>query len=115
MKRNFTKLMAAFALLVGLTIPMGMWGQTRAEGDTHEFEQSLEQLLNNNALISSITPCDRGQHQALEPSQARFYPSGSASDHLPLRRSHGTGEQALEEQQGQRYGPDREGAHRETR
>lgn len=28
MKRNFTKILAAFALLVGLTIPMGMWGQT---------------------------------------------------------------------------------------
>ena len=55
MKGKFTKIMAAVALLVGLTIPMGMWGQTRAEGDTHEFEQSLEQLLNNNALISSIT------------------------------------------------------------
>lgn len=27
MKRNFTKILAAFALLVGLTIPMGMWGQ----------------------------------------------------------------------------------------
>jgi hypothetical protein len=55
MKGKFTKIMAAMALLVGLTIPMGVWGQTRAEGDTHEFEQSLEQLLNNNALISSIT------------------------------------------------------------
>lgn len=28
MKRNFTRILAAFALLVGLTIPMGMWGQT---------------------------------------------------------------------------------------
>lgn len=28
MKRNFTKILAAFALLVGLTIPMGVWGQT---------------------------------------------------------------------------------------
>ena len=55
MKGKFTKIMAAVALLVGLTIPMGVWGQTRAEGDTHEFEQSLEQLLNNNASISSIT------------------------------------------------------------
>ena len=31
MKGKFTKIMAALALLVGLTIPMGMWGQTRAE------------------------------------------------------------------------------------
>ena len=29
MKRNFTKILAAFALLVGLAIPMGVWGQTR--------------------------------------------------------------------------------------
>ena len=28
MKRNFTRILAAFALLVGLTIPMGMWGQS---------------------------------------------------------------------------------------
>ena len=28
MKGKFTKIMAALALLVGLTIPMGMWGQT---------------------------------------------------------------------------------------
>ncbi len=28
MKRNFTRILAAFALLVGLTIPMGVWGQT---------------------------------------------------------------------------------------
>ncbi len=27
MKRNFTRILAAFALLVGLTIPMGVWGQ----------------------------------------------------------------------------------------
>ena len=36
MKRNFTKILAAFALLVGLTIPMGMWGQTR-ESETITF------------------------------------------------------------------------------
>ena len=30
MKQRFTKLLAAFALLVGLTIPMGMWGQTKS-------------------------------------------------------------------------------------
>ncbi len=29
MKRNFTRILAAFALLVGLAIPLGMWGQTR--------------------------------------------------------------------------------------
>lgn len=28
MKGKFTKIMAALALLVGLTIPMGLWGQT---------------------------------------------------------------------------------------
>ena len=27
MKRNFTRILAAFALLVGLTIPLGVWGQ----------------------------------------------------------------------------------------
>ena len=31
MNRKFTKLLAAFALLVGLAIPMGMWGQTRTD------------------------------------------------------------------------------------
>ncbi len=28
MKRRFTKILAALALLVGLTVPLGMWGQT---------------------------------------------------------------------------------------
>lgn len=36
MKRNFTKILAAFALLVGLTIPMGVWGQTR-DAETFTF------------------------------------------------------------------------------
>ena len=54
MKKRFTRILAALALLVGLTIPMGVWGQTRAEGDTHEFSQTLQQLLNNNASIPSI-------------------------------------------------------------
>ena len=31
MKKRFTKILAAFALLVGLTIPVGVWGQTRSE------------------------------------------------------------------------------------
>ena len=54
MTRKFTKMMAAFALLTFLAVPMGMRGQTRAEGDTHDFSQTLQQLLNNNASISSI-------------------------------------------------------------
>lgn len=40
MKRNFTRILAALALLVGLAIPMGVWGQTTvtftAETDTGE-------------------------------------------------------------------------------
>lgn len=40
------------ALLVVLILTCGnAWG---AEGDTHDFSQSLQQLLNNNASISSI-------------------------------------------------------------
>ena len=37
MKKRFTRILAAFALLVGLTIPMGMWGQTR---ETDGFDLS---------------------------------------------------------------------------
>lgn len=54
MNKKFTKLMAAIALLTFLAVPMGMRGQTRSEGDTHEFSQSLSQLLNDNASIPSI-------------------------------------------------------------
>ena len=31
-----------------------MWGQTKGEGDTHEFSQTLSQLLNNSATIAPI-------------------------------------------------------------
>ena len=36
MKRNFTRILAALALLVGLTIPMGVWGQTMTDVIDHD-------------------------------------------------------------------------------
>ena len=54
MKKTFTNLIAALALLVFMMPSLAGWGQTRADGDTHDFSQSLSQLLNNNASIPSI-------------------------------------------------------------
>ena len=54
MKKTFTKFLAALMLLAIFTPSFTAMGQTRAEGDTHEFSQTLSQLLNNNATISSI-------------------------------------------------------------
>lgn len=56
MKNKFTLLFAAtIVLLLNLfTTPNPAVGQTRGEGDTHNFAQNLQQLLNNNASISSI-------------------------------------------------------------
>ena len=43
----------AMVLTMLLIVGIGQaWG---AEGDTHDFTQTLSQLLNNNATISSIT------------------------------------------------------------
>lgn len=39
-------------MFLTLTVSANAWGE---EGDTHDFAQSLSQLLNNNATISSIT------------------------------------------------------------
>ena len=39
-------------MFLTLSVTTNAWG---AEGDTHDFAQSLSQLLNNNAKISSIT------------------------------------------------------------
>jgi len=45
-------------LILLLTLGVGqMWG---AENDTHDFSQSLSQLLNNNASISGINILDQG-------------------------------------------------------
>jgi hypothetical protein len=54
MNKKFTKLIAALALLVFIAPPMVGWGQTRDNGDTHEFSQSISVVLNNNASIPSI-------------------------------------------------------------
>ena len=55
MKRKITFLIAAVVMLLTLIIlPDKLIGQTRDEDDTHDFSQSLEQLLNNNATIASI-------------------------------------------------------------
>ena len=54
MKKTFTKFLAALMLLAIFTPSMIAVGQTKAEGDTHEFSQTLQQLLNNSATISSI-------------------------------------------------------------
>ena len=55
MKQRFTKLLAAVALLVGLTIPMGMWGQTRAEEvySTCRFGSSYNP--NNSSYTGTFT------------------------------------------------------------
>ena len=65
MKQRFTKLLAAVALLVGLTIPMGMWGQTR------------------NVIVSNFTDKDLsvGQNEltwSASPAFNSFESSGSA-------------------------------------
>ena len=51
MKRRFTILTAAFALLAILAIPMGM---KAAEGDVHDMSITQSTVLNNNAAIPSI-------------------------------------------------------------
>jgi len=50
MKRRFTILTAAIALLTILAFPMGMWGQT--DGD---FEFNLNQLYQNGELVTAKT------------------------------------------------------------
>ena len=56
MKRKITSLTTAIIVLCVMlfTIPNTSWGQIKAEGDTHDFSQTLQQLLNNNASIASI-------------------------------------------------------------
>ena len=54
MNKKFTILTAAFALLMALSIPLTGWGQTKSEGDTHDFAQTLQAQLNNNASINPI-------------------------------------------------------------
>lgn len=55
MKKKFTILItAALALLTMIVQPGRAVGQSRTEGDTHQFPQTLQQLLNNNATIPSI-------------------------------------------------------------
>ena len=51
MKRSFTILTAAFALLAILAIPMGM---KAAEGDVHDMNITQSTNLNNNASIPSV-------------------------------------------------------------
>ena len=51
MKKKFTFLIAAIMLLTMSVIPMRMIG---AEGDTHDFPQSISASLNNNATIDPI-------------------------------------------------------------
>ena len=60
MKQRFTKLLAAFALLVGLAIPMGMWGQTRVEKNvTYSWNSNSKAFVKEtttNDAVDEITP-----------------------------------------------------------
>ncbi len=59
MKKRFTRILAALALLVGLTIPMGMWGQTRVEESlialTFPDDNSSNNGLTQNQYLSTWT------------------------------------------------------------
>lgn len=52
MKQRFTKLLAAVALLVGLTIPLGMWGQNPSW--SHEFANG-DTYANNSVTVNGAT------------------------------------------------------------
>ena len=52
MTRRFTRILAAFALLVGLTIPLGMWGQQTTW--SHEFV-SPDAVSNNSITVDGVT------------------------------------------------------------
>ena len=60
MKQRFTKLLAAVALLVGLAIPMGMWGQTRVEKNvTYSWNSTSKAFVKETATndaVDEITP-----------------------------------------------------------
>ena len=53
MKRNFTRILAAFALLVGLTIPMGMWGQGNYSA-TYSSNCTLTAGTNGSSCIINV-------------------------------------------------------------
>lgn len=55
MKRRFTILTAAFALLAILATPMGMWGQTRAEVVSYTLDGTQTGGTNGYATESEIT------------------------------------------------------------
>lgn len=53
MKKKFTKLMAALALLVSLAIPMGVWGQTSdytISFQAHSTSEQSQSLTDDNAI-----------------------------------------------------------------
>ena len=59
MKRNFTRILAAFALLVGLTIPMGMWGQTSSTVTIQYTGSTTTNMTgNNDAALVGLSSTD---------------------------------------------------------
>ena len=75
MKRNFTKILAAFALLVGLTIPMGMWGQTATFSPSNFSGQGTSGAGSAiSATVDGVTfACDKGYGT----TQIRCYSGGT--------------------------------------
>ncbi len=58
MKRRFTILTAALALLAFLAIPMGMWGQTRSEVVTYTLDGTITATGNAYATATELTQND---------------------------------------------------------
>ncbi len=54
MKQNITRFFTKVLTVVALSVFLPGVNSWAAEGDTHDFSQTLQQLLNNNASISSI-------------------------------------------------------------
>lgn len=52
---QLTAMPKRLAMVLTVLFTLGVGSMLGAEGDTHDFSQSLSQLLNNNATISSIT------------------------------------------------------------
>lgn len=59
MTRRFTRILAAFALLVGLTIPLGMWGQTSSTVTIQYTGNTTTNMTgNNDATLVGLSSTD---------------------------------------------------------
>ena len=74
MKRKFTRLTAALALLVGLVIPLGMWGQTTASVTFSEQGYTNQQEITEVTFGGVTANFDKGTNN----NAPKYYTNGSA-------------------------------------